>query len=78
MVEIDDTHEQGEIVKSWLKENGGAIVLGLVLAFGSLFGIKQWQIWDTNQRQQASAEYEVMVARVIFFIVCSMRISLCL
>ena len=48
--------------ESWLKENGGAIVLGLVLAFGSIFGIKQWQIWDINQRQQASAEYEVMIA----------------
>ncbi len=62
MVEIHDTHEQGEIVKSWLRENGGAIVLGLVLAFGSLFGLKQWQRWETNQHQQASSEYEVMIA----------------
>ena len=61
MVEIHDTHEQSEIVKGWLRENGGAIVLGLVLAFGSLFGFKQWQIWESNQNQQASAEYEVMV-----------------
>ncbi|MFT5140276.1 MAG: putative negative regulator of RcsB-dependent stress response [Lysobacterales bacterium] len=60
MVEIHDSFEQSEIVKSWLKENGGAIVLGLVLAFGSLFGLKQWQLWDTNKRQQASAEFELM------------------
>jgi predicted negative regulator of RcsB-dependent stress response len=62
MVEIYDTHEQSEIVKSWLRENGGAIVLGLVLAFGSLFGFKQWQLWEQNQNQQASAEYDVMLA----------------
>jgi predicted negative regulator of RcsB-dependent stress response len=61
MVEIYDSHEQGERVKSWLLENGSAMVMGLVLAFGSLFGFKQWQLWEQNQSQQASAEYEVMV-----------------
>ncbi len=62
MVEIHDTHEQGEIVKVWLRENGGAIVLGLVLAFGTLFGLKQWQRWESSQQQRASAEYAVMTA----------------
>lgn len=61
MVEIYDSHEQSERVKGWLAENGGAIVLGLVLAFGSLFGIKQWQLWQLSNTQQASAEFEVMV-----------------
>lgn len=61
MVEIYDSHEQSERVKSWLAENGSAIVLGLVLAFGSLFGFKQWQLWQQNQHRQASAEYEVMM-----------------
>lgn len=61
MVEVYDSHEQSERVKKWLQENGGAIVLGLVLAFGSLFGFKQWQLWESNKDQQASAEYEVMV-----------------
>jgi predicted negative regulator of RcsB-dependent stress response len=60
MAEIHDSFEQSEIVKGWLRENGGAIVLGLVLAFGSLFGIKQWKLWDTSKRQQASAEFVVM------------------
>ncbi|MBT8061228.1 MAG: tetratricopeptide repeat protein [Xanthomonadales bacterium] len=61
MVEVYDSHEQSERVKKWLQENGGAIVLGLVLAFGSLFGFKQWQLWESNKDQRASAEYEVMV-----------------
>jgi predicted negative regulator of RcsB-dependent stress response len=60
MVEIYDAHEQGEIVKKWLSENGSAIVMGLVIAFGGLFGFKQWQGWQENSRQQAAVEFEVM------------------
>jgi predicted negative regulator of RcsB-dependent stress response len=60
MSEIYDTHEQGERVKSWLRENGSAIVMGLILAFGLMFGFKQWQAWDISKRQQASAEYQTL------------------
>jgi predicted negative regulator of RcsB-dependent stress response len=60
MVEVYDAHEQGEIVKKWLSENGSAIVMGLVIAFGGLFGFKQWQSWQVSTRQDASAEYEVL------------------
>jgi len=60
MVEVYNAHEQGEIVKKWLSENGSAIVMGLVIAFGGLFGFKQWQAWQINNRQQASMEFEVM------------------
>lgn len=62
MVEIYDAHEQGEVVKKWLQENGSAIVMGLVIAFGGLFGFKQWQSWQEGNRQQASMEFEVMNA----------------
>jgi len=61
MSDLYDTHEQGERVKSWLAENGSAIVMGLVLAFGLMFGFKQFQSWETSKRQQASAEYQVML-----------------
>lgn len=60
MVEIYDAHEQGEIVKKWLQQNGSAIVMGLVLAFGGLFGFKQWQTWQQTKGQQSYAEFEVM------------------
>jgi predicted negative regulator of RcsB-dependent stress response len=60
MVEIYDAHEQGEVVKKWLQENGSAIVMGLVIAFGGLFGFKQWQSWQETNRQNASVEFEVM------------------
>ena len=64
MSDLYDTHEQGERVKSWLRENGSAIVMGLVLAFGLMFGFKQWQVWETSKRQQASAEYQVMASLI--------------
>jgi predicted negative regulator of RcsB-dependent stress response len=34
--------------------------MGLVIAFGGLFGFKQWQNWQDNTRQRASGEYAVM------------------
>jgi len=60
MVDIYDPNEQEEVVKKWLRDNGSAIVMGLVIAFGGLFGFKQWQSWQFNSKQQASAEFEVM------------------
>lgn len=62
MSDLYDTHEQGERVKTWLRENGSAIIMGLVLAFALMFGFKQWQAWETSNRQQASAEYQVMLS----------------
>ena len=60
MVETYNAHDQGEAVKKWLQDNGSAIVMGLVIAFGGLFGFKQWQNWQETNRQQASYEFEVM------------------
>ena len=60
MVDTYNPHDQGEVVKKWLQDNGSAIVMGLVLAFGGLFGFKQWQSWQETNRQQASYEFEVM------------------
>ena len=60
MVDTYNPHDQGEVVKKWLQDNGSAIVMGLVLGFGGLFGFKQWQNWQETNRQQASYEYEVM------------------
>ena len=60
MSELYDTHEQGERVKSWIRENGSAMIMGLVLAFGLMFGFKQWQAWQETSKQQASYEYELL------------------
>ncbi len=60
MAEYFNEHEQGEAVKKWLKENGGAILMGLVIALGGIFGFRQWTAWEVNQLKRASAEFEVM------------------
>ena len=61
MVESYDTIEQGERVKKWLQENGGAMLLGLLLAFGGLFGFRQWQAWEARQAEDASVVYQQVV-----------------
>jgi len=60
MVEIYDAHEQGEIVKKWLQQNGSSIIIGLVIAFGGLFGFNQWKIWQLSGKQQAYSEFQAM------------------
>lgn len=60
MAEYFNEYEQGEAVKKWLKQNGSAILMGLVIAFGGLFGFRQWQSWQENQHKRASAEFEIM------------------
>ncbi len=57
MVDIYDDHEQSERVRKWIKENGGAMVLGVVLAFGGLYGWKYWQAEERRGDVQAATEY---------------------
>ena len=59
-VELYDEHEQSERVRSWIKEYGFSIVMGLVLAFGGIFGFRQWQDHQANQRMLAAEYYEVI------------------
>lgn len=52
--------EQEERVKRWLKEYGTAIVLGIVLAIGGIFGFRQWQVYQSTQQQVASEHYTLI------------------
>lgn len=55
--------EQVESIKKWFKENGKAIVAGLILGVIVLVGWQQWRAYIKNQRETASMEYEqVMLA----------------
>ncbi|AKS41924.1 YfgM family protein [Wenzhouxiangella marina] len=59
-VELYDDHEQGERVRSWINEYGASIVVGLVLAFGGIFGFKYWQGQQEAARLLASEYYSVI------------------
>ena len=60
--ELLDEHEQGERVRAWLRENGAALVGGLLLGLGAIFGWKWWQEERQDARIAAATEYQAAVA----------------
>jgi predicted negative regulator of RcsB-dependent stress response len=50
--------EQIEQIKKWWNENGKAIVFGLVLGLGGLFGYRYWNSARIAEGQNASINYE--------------------
>ncbi len=59
-VELYDEHEQGERVRNWIREYGAAIVMGLVLAFGGIFGFRYWQEHQVAQRALAADYFNLV------------------
>lgn len=49
--------EQIEAMKKWWRENGTAIVVGVVVGVGALFGWQGWQKYKISQAESASAIY---------------------
>jgi predicted negative regulator of RcsB-dependent stress response len=52
--------EELEKLKEWGKNYGGALVVGVVLGLGLLFGNKYWTQYQEDQRAAASALYTQM------------------
>lgn len=57
-VELYDEHEQGERVRSWLRQNGASLVFAIVLALGSVFGYRQWQDHQLGQQALGADLYQ--------------------
>lgn len=55
-----DEYEQGEAVRKWIRENGFAVAIGVVLALLLIFGYRQWQAHKTGHQIQAAAQYSVL------------------
>ncbi len=53
--------EQLEAIKSWWKDNGRVVVVGLVLGLGGIFGWTTWQGYAKAQAEKASITYEQLV-----------------
>jgi predicted negative regulator of RcsB-dependent stress response len=47
--------------KKWWKENGSAIITGIILGLAVLFGAKAWFAWQENIAREASGIYAVMI-----------------
>ena len=59
-----DEHEQGERVRSWLRDNALGMVGGLALGIAAIYG---WQWWDRHQaeqQQQAHTAYAEAVRQL--------------
>jgi predicted negative regulator of RcsB-dependent stress response len=59
-----DEYEQGEQVRKWIRENGIAVVVGVVLALVLVFGYRKWQAHTTNHEIQAAAQFAVVQSAV--------------
>lgn len=53
-----DEHEQGEIVRSWLRENGAGLIGGVVLGLALIWGFQWWQQQQAHQRTQGGTEFQ--------------------
>ena len=62
--EVLDEHEQGERVRAWLRDNGAALIAGVVLGLGAIFGWKWWQQQQHADRVAAGAAYQAAIEQV--------------
>ncbi|MFT4608469.1 MAG: putative negative regulator of RcsB-dependent stress response [Chitinophagales bacterium] len=53
--------EQVEKLKQWWKENGKAVVAGIVIGVGSLIGYRYWIDYQETNAEQASSHFIQMV-----------------
>jgi predicted negative regulator of RcsB-dependent stress response len=65
-VELYDSEEQQvEAIKDWWKENGKAVVLGVVVGLGGLFGWRYYQDSVVQAQEAASEQYSKAVESIV-------------
>lgn len=61
-MEVYETEqEQIEAIKKWWKQNGKAVITGLILGLACLVGWQQWQASTQTARETASLEYSILL-----------------
>jgi predicted negative regulator of RcsB-dependent stress response len=58
MVELTTDEEKVEALKKWWKENGTAVVAGIVIGLGLVFGWRAWVNHNESVGQRASLAFE--------------------
>lgn len=58
MAEHLTEEEQIEALKNWWKQNGVAVIAGLVIGLGGLFGWRYWADYKDTRAEQAGVIYE--------------------
>jgi predicted negative regulator of RcsB-dependent stress response len=54
--------EQIEAMKKWWRDNGNAVIIGVAVGFGALFGWQGWERYQNSQAESASAIYANIMA----------------
>ena len=62
---MNTDEEQVEKLKSWLRENGLSIVLGIVVGVGGLSGYRYWIHLQETAAEQASRHYNLMMEALV-------------
>ncbi|NOT84038.1 MAG: tetratricopeptide repeat protein [Methylococcaceae bacterium] len=62
MAIYDTEEEQVEAVKRWWKDNAQAVIIGVIVGVGLIFGIDFWKTQQRDKQLQASAVYEQLMA----------------
>jgi predicted negative regulator of RcsB-dependent stress response len=61
-VEIyESDREQVEALRKWWKENGGSIIIGVVLGLGAVVGWRTWRGYEQAQAVKGSVAYQRLV-----------------
>lgn len=55
-----DDYEQSERVQEWLRHNGVAIIVGIVIGLALIFGYRQWDQHRANARVEAASQFELI------------------
>ena len=59
-----DEHEQGELVRKWLRDNGSSIIIGVALGLLLIFGWQQWRSHQVRHQAEAAVQYDAMTKAV--------------
>ena len=55
-----DEYEQGEKVRSWLRENGSSLLTGVILGLALILGWQWWQGRGVRHKEDAAAQYTAL------------------
>lgn len=59
-----DDYEQGERVQEWLRKNGVAIIVGIVIGLALIFGYRQWNKHKASENLAAANQYQLIQSAV--------------
>ena len=55
-----DEYEQGEKVRSWLRENGSSLLTGILLGLALILGYQWYQGSQVREKENAAAQYQAL------------------